>query len=153
MIEVVGDMWSLYWPLEDQKVQVCITTNGVVKANGCAVMGAGCAQQARDRFPGIDQLLGARIRKNGNLFQVIYPKPTILAFPVKHKWNQMADVKLIARSTEALKGWAEAIPHITIVLPRPGCGNGQLDWSVVKPIVSVLPDNVHVIDLPRRGAR
>ena len=147
MIEVVGDMWS--YPLDI--CQFCITTNGHVKTNGCATMGMGNAQQARDRFPGIDQVLGTKIKLNGNLFQVIYLKPAILSFPVKHRYNQSADLKLIAKSTEALKGWAEAIPDTTIILPRPGCGNGKLGWEVVKPIVSVLPDNVLIIDLPRRG--
>jgi len=34
----------------------------------------------------------------------------------------------------------------TVVLPRPGCGNGQLDWSDVHPVIApILPDSVHVI--------
>jgi len=147
VIEVVGDMWD--YPLDI--VQFCITTNGYVKTNKRAVMGKGCAKQARDRFPDIDLALGKKIKLNGNIFQPIYISPFILSFPVKHHWRDKADLDLIACSTLDLKKWAINRPQATIILPRPGCGNGQLDWEVVKPIVSVLPDNVHVITLPRGG--
>lgn len=143
MIEVVGDMWT--YP---DIVQFCITTNGHVKTDGRAVMGRGVARQAKDRIPGIDKVLGTKIKLNGNIFQPIYIHPFILSFPVKHHWREVADLNLIARSTLDLKEWANNRPQATIILPRPGCGNGQLDWEVVKKIVSVLPDNVHVISLP-----
>lgn len=39
--EVVGNMWAI--PAD----AYCITTNGFVKKNGEAVMGAGCAKEAR----------------------------------------------------------------------------------------------------------
>jgi hypothetical protein len=56
-----------------------------------------------------------------------------------------ADLVLIAASARQLRGLAEDRPEETFVLPRPGCGNGRLDWTVVRPLLLSLPDNVAVI--------
>lgn len=139
MQEVKGYLWT--FPAN----QICITTNGFIKKDGKAVMGRGCAREARDRFPGIDETLAMHIRHHGNVFGPVWVEPLILSFPVKHNWWEVADLDLIRQSTSSLKEWAERMPKATILLPRPGCGNGQLDWADVKPVVSVLPDNVLVI--------
>ena len=68
----------------------------------------------------------------------------LVIFPVKHNWREKAQFDLIHTSTHALLFYALAYPDAIWALPRPGCGNGGLDWSMVEPIVSVLPDNVHI---------
>lgn len=67
MFETTCDIWQpKTWNLELEPIEtlwLCITTNGYIKKNGCAVMGAGVAKQARDRFDGLDRLLGEKLKE------------------------------------------------------------------------------------------
>jgi hypothetical protein len=140
MQEITGELWDFFGkPLH----VICITTNGFVKKDGTGVMGRGCANEARFRVPGIAKSLGNHIALHGN--HVGFIGPDVLAFPVKHAWYEPADPKLIEQSVEELRREAVLTPHVTYVLPRPGCGNGRLSWDQVRPLLFGLPDNVHVI--------
>ncbi len=146
MREITGDLWDYF---EQDKCLCCITTNGFVKNNGEAVMGAGCAKQAVERFPALPKNLGRMIKQNGNVVQVVSAAvrggDSVISFPVKHKWWEEADPKLISESAGALNKMARNNPDKKFVLPRPGCGNGKLQWKDVKPLLKKLPDNVLVI--------
>jgi hypothetical protein len=77
----------------------------------------------------------------------------IISFPTKHHWRENSNIYLIKKSAEELEAliryriqiklWDE---NVTILLPRPGCGNGGLNWSYVKPVIApILSDNVTII--------
>lgn len=140
MIEVYGDLWS--YPAD---VRV-ITTNGMVRKDGGCVMGRGCALEAKNRYKGIDLVLGRMIKVEGNHvhFLMAMADFTLYSYPVKHKWFEAADPDLIVRSAEEL---AELVHGDSqVVLPRPGCGNGSLKWDQVKPLLEkILDDRFHVI--------
>lgn len=124
-----------------------ITTNGTVKANGRAVMGRGCARQATERYPFLQLKLGRLLKAHGNHAFVVWidevnpNDPPLVSFPVKHAWDQRADLKLIERSAVELVVLADKHGWEKVVLPRPGCGNGQRKWSEVKGILQPLLDN------------
>lgn len=141
MRTITGNLWDYFGNAE--KYAVCITTNGFVKKDGTAVMGRGCAREACYRIPNLPTTLAAHIKKNGNV--ACYLKAGLISFPVKHAWYEDADPVLISKSAEWLQREAELTPHITYILPRPGCGNGKLKWENVKPLLVSLPDNVLVI--------
>lgn len=148
MKELHGSIW-IHFLAPDHFV--CITTNGTIKKNGDAVMGRGNAKQAKIVVPLIDRYLGKYLKLNGNTpgYLKVLTMPAIVIFPVKHNWWEEADRKLILKSRAWLVQEAEAHPEKTFHLPRPGCGNGKLDWERdVKRLVSDLPDNVivHHID-------
>lgn len=136
MLEVRGNLWT--YPADWR----AITTNGMVRKDGCAVMGRGCALEAKSQHPGIDRVLGRLLRDFGNHVHIL--KHGLLSFPVKHTWYEEADLELIARSVTELQAMT-ALAHSTIVIPRPGCGNGRRTWAEVKPLLEVLPDTVMVI--------
>ncbi len=146
MIEVKGNLWD--FPA-DYKV---ITTNGAVKYDGACVMGRGCAREAKDKYPGIEYTLGSLIRDWGNHVHLLGHRK-ILSFPVKHHWKQKADLELIERSAVELKAFVlgmesvhPAEEQLKIVMPRPGCGNGGLEWEEVKPVIeNWLDDRFYVI--------
>lgn len=140
MKEIKGNLWDYF---EKPNTVIFITTNGFVKNNGEAVMGRGCALEAKVRFPDLPKILGRLIRFHGN--KPIALRFGLWSFPVKHNWWEKADIELIRRSTEVLNKVANNAKDWTFVLPRPGCGNGKLTWGEVKPILEVLPDNVLVI--------
>ena len=50
-----------------------------------------------------------------------------------------ADPEIIARSVRHLREYADANPEWKrIVLPRPGCGHGELQWKDIRPILAQL---------------
>jgi len=150
--EISGDMFSpVYVKFADA---ICVTTNGFVKKNGQAVMGAGNALQAREIFKGLALDLGRLIKKNGNIVQIIRfgkihgKKLPIVSFPVKHNWWEKADLELIRKSLDQLLAEIKFNQWERVVLPRPGCMNGKLSWlTEVKPLLELfVDDRIYVID-------
>lgn len=140
MREVYGEFWN--YPA-DARV---ITTNGAIKSNGAGVMGAGVAKQAKERYPGIDQRLGEMLTKHGNRPVFLNRDEGIVSMPVKHHWKDMADLDLIRESAIKLVEMADKWEWQTVVVPRPGCGNGGRNWEEVKPILEeIWDDRFHVI--------
>jgi hypothetical protein len=145
MKQVRGDVFDL---MQNDYDAFCITTNGVVKQNGACVMGRGIAQTCRDRFKGIDLRLGRKLKEGGNhVYQLgQYEDGRILSFPVKHLWNEQADTNLIERSCHELNKLVDEKGYSKVLLPRPGCGNGQLSWADVKPVIEpILSDKIYVV--------
>lgn len=169
---------------------ICLTTNGFVKRSGAAVMGAGIAKQAKERWRFIDYTLGQAISLFGNKVNLLTRQTEdgifliepewsdgrikdqvpyhIVNYPVKpasvecsldksnviprarRKYNPqetvpgfhaMADIDLIVDSAKRLIILADHCDWNTVILPRPGCGNGGLTWEGVGPILSRLLDN------------
>ncbi len=127
IIEVRGNLID-YWHGGNI---IGVTTNGFVKRNGCAVMGAGIAKTVRDTIHGIDAELGLRLSQAGNT-PIFFRGFRFFTFPVKHNWWEQADIDLIRESAKIIE---KNHPGPRIDFPRPGCGNGRLDWNDVKPVL------------------
>lgn len=139
MREQTGDLFQVAAQDADALV---ITTNGFVKNDGSAVMGRGVAKQAADRWPWLPRELGFRLNNSGNHVYAWRPDEHltgfyIVTFPVKHHWREMADTQLIGRSADELVLFARAHEDVrTVVMPRPGCGNGGLLWLDATVVIS-----------------
>lgn len=144
MKEVHGDVWSY---LGRKGFIICVPTNESVKENGEAVMGKGVAKQAVVEFPELPRLLASSLKAKGNVVSRLTDQ--LYSFPTKHNWYDHGDKKLIKESVQTLLKLATENPHIKYVLPRPGCGSGSMKWSTIQPIVSILPENVFVINKER----
>ncbi len=141
---------------------LCVTTNGFVTSKGTAVMGRGIALSIARAIPDIHNTLGKLMLKNGNVTQIImeYNNIQLIAFPVKpiytvnqgnnivsHVQNSYAigetvpgfhakaELKIIKQSAEQLVKLTDAFGWNNVILPRPGCGAGELEWTVVKPVL------------------
>jgi len=145
MKEITGNIW------DQPATIICITTNEIVRTDGALVMGRGIAKQCVRRNPGIQFYFGELVKNNGSIFQVTQyldrPSGRLLAlFPVKQHWKQYAKLAIIEQSAAALGNFAYHQRDTIFLLPRPGCGNGGLEWDEVKPrIEQLLPDNVHIV--------
>jgi O-acetyl-ADP-ribose deacetylase (regulator of RNase III) len=128
MKEIEGNLWDYHG-----KNIIAITTNGLVTGKGEAVFGHGCARQARERFPGLARRLGASLAERGN--HVTYLGDGIVNFPVEHTPYETPDMQLIERSARELVFLADSMGWETVVVPRPGCGGGGLEWNEVRPIL------------------
>jgi hypothetical protein len=148
MKELKGDIWEL----APKVGAICITTNGAIRNDGACVMGRGVALEAKKKFPGMDIMLGYRIENSGNVVHDLGFTTGgyyVFSFPVKHHWKQDADLLLIHDSAEQLVELCDKrySDMEKILVPRPGCGNGNLDWKEqVKPVIEpILDDRFGVI--------
>jgi hypothetical protein len=155
MIEKLANLWDE--PCDAR----CITTNGFIKKNGSLVMGAGVAGQAQARYPNLPKIAGDFVQTYGNIVGIFTVEHLLgeykpwkeheyfITFPVKHAWYEKADLALIERSAYELMAALNEPGFIAwkkVLLPLPGCGNGQLSWSDVKPVIApILDDRVWVI--------
>lgn len=128
MKEITGDLWDHLG-----RSVVAVTTCGRVDRRGECVMLSGCARQARERFPGLASALGERLRAAGN--HVFALGHGIVSFPVEEDPFGLPDLRLIDRSCRELVALADRMGWQKIVVPRPGCGGGGLDWRSVRPLL------------------
>lgn len=129
MIEKSGDIWESRQPGD----WIVITTNGTLRRDGKLVMGRGIALEASQRYKYLQARLGYLIQRNGLQLELLEPD-RLIAFPVKYEFYEKADLNLILKSTIQLVD-AQPRLHGRVLLPRPGCGNGKLDWIQVEPIL------------------
>ena len=157
MLEKKADLWVV-----DADLRV-ISTNPVTRNDGAAVMGRGCAKEAKERFPGLEYHFGRLLDKHGNrvmrlaetapdgthalgLFSKDRTGTVLASFPVKKHWREEAMPELIRRSADQLLALADKFGYERIALPRPGCGNGRLLWADVKVLLEpVLDDRFTVL--------
>jgi len=142
MIEVQGNLWN-YWKAGAWLV---VTTNGSVRKDGDAVMGRGIAKQAADYFPTLAPDLGQKIRHVGNHVFVFFDL-RVLTMPVKYHWKQPASWGLIRQSIEQLVVVVNSLGINSVAMPRPGCGNGGLQWRDVRPLLATLNDRFRVVEI------
>lgn len=144
MKEMQGDLFQLLAP-------ICIPTNGCLKKNGAAVMGAGVAKQAKQRFKNIDKSLGFLIDLQGNHVHLISGVPPIFSFPTKDHWRDGGDLRLVVRSAYELSELIARMMHPfkNVYLPRVGCGLGGMNWeNVVKPALNGILDDTFIVVTP-----
>ncbi len=156
MITTNGNLFDRKYWAEVSAEAVCITTNGVLRSNGHAVMGAGNAKQASLLWPFLPDILGQMIKDSGNHVYHLatdffnFRSTSILSFPTKEHWKDPSVPELIVRSAQELLAMAEAFAWKRVLLPPPGCGLGGMRWSEVNSLLSpILDDRFTVVFLKR----
>jgi hypothetical protein len=144
MILEKGDMWKTFGKTD----LFCFTANSTMTKNNRLVMGAGIAKQVKERIPDIDLSLGYALQQLNNstfgLITHISFNQMIGAFQVKYHWSDKADLHLIMYSTVKLFSFIVNNKPKRIDLNFPGIGKGKLPEEMILPIISNLPDCVHV---------
>ena len=125
---------------------VCVTTNGIVKANGEAVMGAGIAKEANLRY-NLAKSLGEMLRNKGNHCYVmgVFDNKNIVTFPTKNRWKEDSSIDLIRQSCNELNQLADEYGWQTVLIPPVGCGCGRLEFNTVKTMLEQLLDNRFIL--------
>lgn len=158
----------LYMPAD----AVVITTNGFTTSQGKAVMGRGIAKEVSMKVLDLPYVLGALLQSKGN--HVFHLKDinriALISFPVKPDfvindgsnlvkhaqhlysmgrkvpgYHAKADLSLIEKSAKQLVELANKKDWKKVLLPRPGCGAGELSWRTVKPILEKELDDRFVV--------
>jgi hypothetical protein len=142
---IIGDIADVYIDYD----AICCTTNTTLTKEGKLVMGAGVAKWFRDGFEGIDSQWGQQLQNNPSCgimvsaeYRTVFsPGPYLVAFPTKSDWRQKSSLTLIEDMAIDLEIVTSAMGWRSVLLPRPGCSNGGLDWDVVKPILEQYLDD------------
>ena len=124
----------------DDGADVLVNTVNCVK-----VMGKGVALEFKLRYPEIIQDynnacdIGSLVVGGCLLFQL--PNQTSIkkrywaALATKDHWRYPSKYVWIRSGLLELAKLASSVGAISIAIPRPGCGNGGLDWDLVRPMV------------------
>jgi O-acetyl-ADP-ribose deacetylase (regulator of RNase III) len=113
--------------------------------NTVGVMGKGIALQFKNAFPNNFKRYRDACKKGeletGKLLVVkdsnlLTGEKTIINFPTKRDWKNPSKNEYIALGLIALLNYLKANPLKSIAIPALGCGNGGLDWQVIKPMLT-----------------
>jgi O-acetyl-ADP-ribose deacetylase (regulator of RNase III) len=112
--------------------------------NTVGVMGKGIALQFKQAFPANFQKYRDACKKGelrtGHILVVkdsnlLTGEKTIINFPTKQDWKNPSKNEYIASGLNALVTFLKQAQLKSIALPALGCGNGGLDWQVIKPML------------------
>ncbi len=120
--------------------------------NTIGVMGKGLALEFKNRYPEMFSAYRTACEKKqltiGKLMLYYAPDHWILLFPTKEHWRYPSKLEYIESGLmKFVNSYAEK--NITsIAFPRLGCGNGELNWEDVRPIMekhlASLPIDVYI---------
>lgn len=141
-IEYDGNIFLL--PKPGLRDACLVTTNGIVRKDGKAVMGAGIAKYCRDTFPYVDTVLGEKLKEGGNhVYELgLKKRPDdkgtflLFSFPTKNNWKSDSKPGLIRQSCQEMMKMADEYELHAVYMPCPGCTNGKLNyWRDVRNIL------------------
>jgi O-acetyl-ADP-ribose deacetylase (regulator of RNase III) len=118
--------------------------DAIVNTVNCVgIMGKGIALQFKNKWPANFKAYEAACKqkqvKVGSMF--VYDsggllKPNyIINFPTKDHWKGKSKIEYIQSGLQDLVTQIKRLGIKSIALPPLGCGNGGLDWNVVKPLI------------------
>jgi O-acetyl-ADP-ribose deacetylase (regulator of RNase III) len=130
--------------------------DAIVNTVNCVgVMGKGIALQFKNKWPKNYEMYAAAC-KEGKVkpgYMLIYDagglvKPHyIINFPTKQHWKGKSKLEFIRDGLVDLVRQIERLKIQSIAIPPLGCGNGGLDWTVVRPIIEATFDQLAEVDV------
>lgn len=128
MIEYVNG--SLF----DSPAQTLVNT-----VNTVGVMGKGIAAEFKARFPSMftayQSACQQRLLTVGKLQLYRSANKWVLNFPTKQHWKNPSQLAWVEAGLEKFVASYTAQGITSVAFPMLGCGNGQLDWRDVKPVM------------------
>jgi O-acetyl-ADP-ribose deacetylase (regulator of RNase III)/uncharacterized protein YwgA len=117
------------------KAQTLINT-----VNCVGVMGKGIALEFKKHFPEMFQDYVERCERKEvkpgvpYLYKTLLP-PQIVNFPTKDHWKSVSRIADIEHGLRLLLNHYKAWGITSLAIPPLGCGNGQLEWTTVGPLI------------------
>ena len=117
------------------KAQTLINT-----VNCVGIMGKGIALEFKTRFPDMFKDYVERCERKEVKLGVPYlfersPPPNIINFPTKDHWKSVSRIDDIERGLQYLLAHYKNWGLTSLAIPPLGCGNGQLEWRAVGPLI------------------
>ena len=107
--------------------------------NTVGVMGKGIALEFKKRYPEMFLQYKEQCDKHklviGKLMLWYEPDHWLLQFPTKEHWRNPSKLEYIEKGLMAFVRKYADYNISSIAFPKLGCGNGELDWNEVKPLM------------------
>jgi O-acetyl-ADP-ribose deacetylase (regulator of RNase III) len=125
--------------LLDARAEAVVNT-----VNTVGVMGKGIALMFKEAFPDNFREYDAACRRGdvrtGEMFvtersPILGAPRWIINFPTKEHWRGKARIEWIEAGLQDLRRVIAERNILSIAMPPLGCGNGGLDWSIVRPAI------------------
>lgn len=133
---IKGDLFS-------SPAQVLVNT-----VNTVGVMGKGIALEFKNRYPEMFKVYQKKCQEKnfdiGNLLLWKKEDKWVLLFPTKKHWRSPSKIEYIERGLKKFVQSYEELGIESIAFPRLGCGNGGLDWNIVRPIMEKYLKNLPI---------
>jgi O-acetyl-ADP-ribose deacetylase (regulator of RNase III)/uncharacterized protein YwgA len=117
------------------KAQTLINT-----VNCVGIMGKGIALEFKNRFPEmfkdyVEKCAHKEVKPGEPyLYKTLFP-PQIVNFPTKDHWKSVAKISDIEHGLQYLLVHYKEWGITSLAIPPLGCGNGQLEWRAVGPLI------------------
>jgi O-acetyl-ADP-ribose deacetylase (regulator of RNase III) len=122
--------------------------------NTVGVMGKGIAKAFKERYPEMFELYAEHCRRGemrvGSLMLWRGPEKWVLNFPTKTTWKLPSKLEYVEAGLQRFVEVFDSLGIESASFPPLGCGNGNLDWQQVRPLMehylSDLPVPVYIHD-------
>jgi len=136
--------------LLDARVDAVVNT-----VNTVGVMGKGIALMFKERFPENFKAYEAACRaKEVKIGQMLVTAGVelggprwIINFPTKKEWRHPTKLEWVQAGLLAMKETIRTKGIRSIAIPPLGCGNGGLDWAVVRPLIEEALGNLPDVEV------
>ena len=107
--------------------------------NTVGVMGKGIALEFKKRYPSMFESYKIACEKKrlktGRLMLFYEADHWVLNFPTKEHWRAPSKLEYIEHGLDKFTDIYAECGITSIAFPKLGCGNGELDWNDVKPLM------------------
>ncbi|TDW11826.1 O-acetyl-ADP-ribose deacetylase (regulator of RNase III) [Breznakia blatticola] len=122
--------------------------------NTVGVMGKGIAAKFKKEYPDMFSKYHYFCKNNmfdiGKLYLYTESDKWILNFPTKKHWRNKSEYEYIEKGLEKFVDTYQEKGITSIAFPKLGCGNGGLDWNIVREMMinylSNLPIDIYVYE-------
>ena len=136
----------------DSTAQTVVNT-----VNTVGVMGKGLAAAFKTKFPDMyaeyRQICLEKLLEPGSFWLWKGEAQWVLNFSTKKHWRNPSKLEYVERGLQEFVCSYERLGIREIAFPRLGCGNGGLDWGVVKPLMEKylrnLPIAIYIHDFEK----
>ncbi len=120
--------------------------------NTVGVMGKGIALQFKERFPENYKAYVAAVKRGevvvGSMLVTTLNRMDqlryLINFPTKQHWKSPSKLDFIQEGLRDLRRTLLDLEIRSVALPPLGCGNGGLDWAMVKPMIEAALSDLDV---------
>jgi len=117
------------------------SSDAIINTVNCeGYMGKGIAYQFKVKYPNNNKQYEEACKtgkfKIGSILTFVENEKLIINFPTKSEWRKKSEYSYITKGLETLVDMLPKLNVRSIAFPPLGCGNGGLEWTKVKTLIT-----------------